>query len=228
MRRNVKKTKEERALAREARRERFYKKAHALLAKLVLKLFRIRVYHAEREPENQNYLLCVNHTAAMDPVVISAALKKQQPHFMAKKELFSIPILSSLVRLLGAFPVDRGGDVGAIRATMNLLQRGKCVGMFPQGTRCPGVPPAATVGKLKNGAGMLCVRTGVTVLPVCIRAKGDKLRLFGGADVIVGEPIPYEAFGVSEAGHAEYVRVTNIIFEHICRLYEEDATEVEA
>ena len=224
----MKKTKEERALAREARRERFYKKAHALLAKLVLKLFRIRVYYADREPADRNYLLCVNHTAAMDAVVISAALQKQHPHFMAKKELFRIPLLRGLLYTLGAFPVDRAGDVGAIRTTMELLQGGTCVGMFPQGTRCPGVPPATTADKLKNGAGMLCVRTGVTVLPVCIRAKGDKLRLFGGADVIVGEPIPYEAFGVDQAGHAEYVRVTGIIFDHICRLYEADLTEVEA
>ncbi|MBQ8719387.1 MAG: 1-acyl-sn-glycerol-3-phosphate acyltransferase [Clostridia bacterium] len=215
----------ERALARIERKERFYKRAHALLAKLVLKLFRIRVYHAEREPAEENYLLCANHTAAMDPVVISAALCKQQPHFMAKKELFHIPLVRGLVRMFGAFPVDRAGDVGAIRTTMELLQNGKCVGMFPQGTRCPGKNPAETADKLKNGAGMLCVRTQVTVLPVCIRAKGNKLRLFGGADILVGEPVRFDTFGVGEPGHAEYVRVTQEIFSRICALYNEESGE---
>ena len=203
--------------------EGFYKKAHKLLAKLILKLFRIRVWHAEREPEHENYLLCVNHTAAMEGVVVSAALKKQQPHFMAKKELFHIPLVRGLLRMLGAFPVDRTGDVGAIRATMTLLQEGKCVGMFPQGTRCPGKPPQETADKLKNGAGMLCVRTQVTVLPVCIRAKGNKLRLFGGADVIIGEPVPFATFGAGEPCHAEYVRITQEIFSRICDLYENEA-----
>lgn len=215
----------ERAIARIERKERFYKRAHALLAKLILKLFRIRVYHAEREPSEENYLLCANHTAAMDPVVISAALCKQQPHFMAKKELFHIPLVRGLVRMFGAFPVDRAGDVGAIRTTMELLQSGKCVGMFPQGTRCPGKNPAETADKLKNGAGMLCARTQVTVLPVCIRAKGNKLRLFGGADVIVGEPIRLEELGMTEPCHAEYVRITQEIFSRICDLYENEAGE---
>ena len=214
-----------RAAARMERRERLYKRAHALLAKLVLKLFRVRVLHAEREPAEENYLLCANHTAAMDPVVISAALKKQQPHFMAKKELFRIPLLRGLIRTFGAFPVDRAGDMSAIRTSIELLQDGKCVGMFPQGTRCPGKAPMETADKLKNGAGMLCVRTQVTVLPVCIRAKGDKLRLFGGTDILVGEPIRYDSLSVSEPCHAEYVRVTQEIFSRICALYGEEAAD---
>ena len=218
----VKQEKDCRAAARAERRARLYKRTHVLLAKLILKLFRVRVLHAEREPVEENYLLCSNHTAAMDPVVISAALKKQQPHFMAKKELFRIPLLRGLIRMFAAFPVDRAGDMSAIRTSIELLQSGKCVGMFPQGTRCPGKAPIETLDKLKNGAGMLCVRTQVTVLPVCIRAKGGKLRLFGGADILVGEPIKYDALAVSEPCHAEYVRVTQEIFSRICALYDEE------
>ena len=212
-------------VARASRYERVYKATQILFAKIVLKLYRIRIYHAEREPDDGNYLLCANHTAAMDPFILAAVLRKQQTHFMGKKELFHVPVVGWLLRMFGAFPVDRSGDVGAIRTTLELLEQGKCVGMFPQGTRCPGVAPMDAADKLKNGAGMLCVRTKVTVLPVCLRAKGNKLRMFGGADVIVGEPIPYEAFGVSEPCHAEYVRVTGEIFSRICALYHEDIGE---
>ena len=208
------------ALSRAQKNERFYRRAHHALAKLVLRLFRVRVHFAEREPVDGNYLLCCNHTAAMDPIVIAAALTRQQPHFMAKKELFRIPLLRGLMRILGAFPVDRAGDVGALRTTVSLLEQGKCVGMFPQGTRCPGVAPAQTLDRLKYGAGMLCMRAQVQVLPVCIRAKRNKLTLFGGADLIIGEPIPYKTLAIGEPGRVEYERITRIIFDRICELYE--------
>lgn len=224
----VKEKHENKTLAQAKKGGRFYRNAHKILAKLVLRLFRVRVHYAEREPEEGNYLLCSNHTAAMDPVVIAAALKKQQPHFMAKKELFRIPLLAGLIRILGAFPVDRTGDIGALRTTTELLEQGLCVGMFPQGTRCPGVHPSSTVENLKHGAGMLCVRTGVQVLPVCIRAKKNKLRLFGGADLIIGEPIPFEAFAAGEPCRAEYERVTHVIFDHICALYDAPLPQKEA
>ena len=216
----VKKEKKQ-ALTREEKNERFYRGAHRVLAKLVLRLFRIRVHYAEREPAEGNYLLCCNHTSALDPVVIAAALTRQQPHFMSKKELFRIPLLRGLLRILGAFPVDRSGDVGALRTTVSLLAQGKCVGMFPQGTRCPGVAPKETVDRLKHGAGMLCLRAGVQVLPVCIRTKRNKLTLFGGADLIIGEPISFESLEVGEPCRAEYERLTHVIFDRICALYDE-------
>lgn len=206
--------------------ERTYKRTQMLFSSLVIKLYGIRVFYAEREPDEGNYLLCANHTAAMDPFVLAAVLRKQQTHFMGKKELFRIPLLGGLLRAFGAFPVDRAGDVSAIRTTMELLREGKCVGMFPQGTRRPGVEPREVMGDLKNGAGMLCVRTGVRVLPVALRSKGKKLKMFGKTDIIVGEPIEFESLGVSEPCHAEYVRVTSVIFERICDLYDENPGEV--
>jgi 1-acyl-sn-glycerol-3-phosphate acyltransferase len=77
-----------------------------------------------------------------------------------------------------------------------------------------------TLDKLKHGAGMLCMRAGVQVLPVCIRTKRNKLKLFGGADIVIGEPISYEAFAAGEPGRAEYERITRLIFDRICELYE--------
>lgn len=216
----VKKEQQEQTLAHAERGEKTYKRTQQLFSKLVLRLYRVRIYHAEREPATGNYLLCCNHTAAMDPFVLAAALRRQQTHFMGKKELFRVPLLGRLLRSFGAFPVDRSGDVGAIRTTMALLEQGKCVGMFPQGTRCPGKSPAESKDRLKNGAGMLCVRTGVRVLPVCLRAKGNRLRMFGGVDLIVGDPIPFETLQVGEPCHAEYERVTRIIFDRICELYD--------
>lgn len=214
---------------------RFYARMHRALARFILWLFRVRVHFAEREPDTEHYLLCSNHLSALDPVLISAALKKQQPHFMAKKELFRIPLLAGLIRSFGAFPVDRAGDVGAIKTSVGLLQQGKCVGMFPQGTRCSGQTPRETMGKVKNGAGLLVNKTHATVLPICLKTKKNRLRMFGGVDLIIGNPIPYETLSASmvpqdaqEEHHshmAEYTRISHLVFEEICSLYEEHDNE---
>lgn len=208
----------------------FYGGVHRLFARFFLWLFRVRVHFVEREPENETYLLCSNHLSAFDPILLAAALHKQQPHFMAKKELFKIPLLSSVIRAFGAYPVDRAGDVGAIKTSIALLESGKCVGMFPQGTRCRGRSPGETADMVKNGAGLLIDKTHVTVLPVCMKTKKNKLSLFCGVDIIFGHPIPYEIIAPAEsladvthhARQAEYSRMSHEVFDRICALYEEN------
>jgi 1-acyl-sn-glycerol-3-phosphate acyltransferase len=205
---------------------RIYGRLHRLLARFFLRLFRVRVHFAEREPADTHYLLCCNHISAVDPILLAAASHRQQPRFMAKKELFKIPLLAGLIRTLGAFPVDRTGDVGAIKTSVSLLESGKCVGIFPQGTRCPGKAPRETADRVKNGAGLLVCKTGVSVLPVCLKTKKNKLLLFRRVDLIIGEPIPYEVLTESidpsaMTHQALYSHVSRVVFEHICALYEE-------
>ena len=208
----------------------FYGRMHCVLARFLLWLFRVRVHFVEREPENETYLLCSNHLSAFDPILLAAALHKQQPHFMAKKELFKIPLLSSVIRAFGAYPVDRAGDVGAIKTSIALLEGGKCVGMFPQGTRCRGRAPRETMDIVKNGAGLLIDKTHVTVLPACLKTKKNKLSLFCGVDIVFGTPIPYEAIASAQpltdvthhARQAEYSRMSHKVFDRICALYEEN------
>ena len=203
-----------------------YGKLHRLLARFFLWLFRVRVHFAEREPADTNYLLCCNHISAVDPILVAAAAHRQQPHFMAKKELFKIPLLAGLIRTLGAFPVDRAGDVGAIKTSVSLLESGKCVGMFPQGTRCKGKTPREAADRVKNGAGLLVCKTGVTVLPACLKTPKNKLCLLRRVNLIIGEPIPYERLveGVDPAAmshQALYSHISHVVFEHICALYEQ-------
>ncbi|MBR7181207.1 MAG: 1-acyl-sn-glycerol-3-phosphate acyltransferase [Clostridia bacterium] len=184
--------------------------------------FRIRRKGHKNEPKRADgpYLVCANHQSLLDPIFIALATKRQQPHFMAKAELFRVPIISSLVRWLGAFPVSRGkGDVGAIKHTIGLLQSGRSVGMFPQGTRCPEKNPRDC--KVRPGAGMIVARAKVQVLPVHIRIKNYKWRLFRRVEVIIGEPIPFESFNYQEGVAGEYNRITEQIYEEICRLGEE-------
>ena len=92
----------------------FYSGAKFLLAGLIRKLWRIKVINAENEREGVNYLICANHQSMLDVVILGAAIK-HNPKYMAKAELLKVPLVGSLVKALGAYPVDRKtSDVAAI------------------------------------------------------------------------------------------------------------------
>ena len=119
-----------------------YRVVYAAIAWIVGIIFNIRVIGAEKEPDEGGFMVCANHTSATDPVVLCYAFRKHQVRFMAKKELFKVPVVNWIVGLLGAFPVDRGGnDVGAIKKSVAMLKDGECMGIFPQGHRYPAVDP---------------------------------------------------------------------------------------
>ena len=202
----------------------FYTVIRALLGLPARLLFRVRRIGKKNEPKREDgpYLVCANHQTVLDVVFLAASLKRQQPHFMAKAELFKVPVLGWLVRKLGAFPVSRGkGDVGAVKHSIALLKNGRSVGMFPQGTRCPEQDPREC--KIKFGAGLIAAHTGVTVLPAFIKMKNQKWRFLRRVTVIVGEPIPFEKFEYQEGVAGEYARITGMIYDEICRLGEEQA-----
>lgn len=199
----------------------FYAVIRALLGFPARLLFRVRRVGRKNEPKREDgpYLICANHQTVLDVVFLAASLKRQQPHFMAKAELFKVPVLGWLVRKLGAFPVSRGkGDVGAVKHSIALLKNGRSVGMFPQGTRCPEQDPREC--KIKFGAGLIAAHTGATVLPVFIKMKHQKWRFLRRVTVIFGEPIPFEKFEYQEGVSGEYARITGMIYDEICRLGE--------
>ena len=203
-----------------------YRILYAIFAGIVGRIFRIRVIGRENEPEQGGFMVCANHIAASDAVILCYAFRKHQIRLMAKKELFKIPLLSSLIRLLGAFPIDRSGnDVGAIKNAVALVKDGKCMGLFPQGHRYPGKDPRST--PTKNGAALICTRTQADVVPVYIMRKNNTPKLFRKTYVIIGERIPFESFGYDPQATGEYARISGIIFDHICTLGENFSPELQ-
>ncbi len=205
---------------------RLYRVIYALFAGLVGFLFHIRVVNQDNEPQEGGYIVCGNHTSATDAIVMCYAFRKHQVRFMAKKELFNIPVLAPLIRMLGAFPIDRGGnDVGAIKTAVKMVSEGKCMGMFPQGHRYPATDPRTTA--TKNGAALIATRCEADVVPVFIMRKNHTFKLFRKTYVVIGKPIPYEAFGYDPAQSGEYARIVGIIFDRICTIGEDFAREQE-
>ena len=205
----------------------FFRAFRVLFSWVVGLLFRIKVVGKENEPENGGYIVCANHISATDPILLCYAFKKHQVNFMAKKELFKIPVLAQLIRMLGAFPVDRGGsDVGAIKNAVSIVENGCCLGIFPQGHRYPETDPRDT--KVKNGAALIAVRATAPVVPVYIWHKHKKGGLFRKTYIIIGEKIPFESFEYDKEETGVYNRMTSLIFDRVCALGESFEADMEA
>ena len=85
--------------------------------------------------------------------------------FLAKAELFKVPVLAPLIRALGAYSLDRsGGDVATIKKSIAIAKSGEIVVAFPQGHRYGGQDPRTT--EIKAGIGMITYRTKAPVVPV--------------------------------------------------------------
>jgi 1-acyl-sn-glycerol-3-phosphate acyltransferase len=139
------------------------------LAVLLMRLlFGLRCRGAEHVPATGPVLLVANHVSVLDPPLIGGAAPRQLA-FLAKAELFGIPLLGGLIRRLGAQPLRReGGDAGALRTALRVLKGGGALLVFPEGTR----GEEGRLGPAKPGAGMLAVRGGAPVIPVYVSGSG--------------------------------------------------------
>ena len=168
--------------------------------------------------QNGGAVLCSNHISFADVIVIAASLPRIiRMRFLAKAELFKIPVLAPLIRALGAYSLDRsGGDVATIKKSIAIAKSGEIVVAFPQGHRYAGQNPADT--PLKNGVGMISYHAQVPLIPVCVKVKKAKYRIFRKVEVIFGKPIPYADLGFSKGGTEEYRHATELVFNRICEL----------
>ena len=127
-------------------------------------LFRGKIIGISNLPKTGGVVVVSNHGSHLDPPILGHALRRPVA-FMAKAELFKIPILSSIISACGAYPVSRGaGDREAIRTASNRLTKGWATGVFLDGTR----QENGRVNTPKAGAALLSARTGCPILPVAI------------------------------------------------------------
>lgn len=199
---------------------RAYRIIYAIFAGIVGVIFNYKIINRDKEPDEGGCILCANHVSATDAIALCYAFRKNQVCFMAKKELFKIPVLAPLIKLLGAFPIDRGGsDVGAIKNAVSLVSEGKVLGIFPQGHRYPGEDPRGT--RTKNGMALIATKTEANIVPAYIWRKGNRFKLFRRTYIILGDTIPYESLAYDPEVSGEYARITNTVFDKICDIGEE-------
>jgi 1-acyl-sn-glycerol-3-phosphate acyltransferase len=137
-------------------------------------LGRLRVEGAANVPPEGAVILAPNHVSAADWPAVGVAAPRFL-WFMAKEELFAIPVLGPLIDLCRAFPVRRDtNDRAALRLTEALLERGQAVVIFPEGR----VSEDARLQPLKHGLALVALRTGAPVVPVALLGT-ERMLPFG-------------------------------------------------
>ncbi|KUK83180.1 MAG: 1-acyl-sn-glycerol-3-phosphate acyltransferase [Pelotomaculum thermopropionicum] len=160
----------------------FYKFVRLLCRIALVLLRRWEVKGVENLPSGGGAVLVANHVSYWDPVVVGCAFNRRV-YFMAKSELFEIPLLGPLISTLGAFPVRRDkSDRNAIRIAVKLLEEGKVVGIFPEGGR----NRTGELMRPQPGAAMLAFKAGVPLLPVALKGTRGVLNK---VTVTVGKPV---------------------------------------
>lgn len=170
---------------------RFYWVGRAICASFLRTYFREKVEGVENVPKSGAFVLTANHVSAIDPPVLGVACPRMV-HFMAKAELFKMPLLSFLMPWLETFPVNRGAaDRSAIRHALEVLAKGEAVGVFPEGHR-------SRTGELlapQGGAAMLALKAGVPVIPAAICGTDrlhtpwpTKVKVRFGQPILLGKP----------------------------------------
>lgn len=124
---------------------------------------RLKVEGTENIPATGPLVIASNHLSLLDPPVLGTAATRKV-HFMAKQELF-VPVLGTIYKILGAFPVRRGGaDRAAIKHGIDILQSGQVLAIFPEGTRSK----TGQLGKAEPGALMMASKARAVIVPACV------------------------------------------------------------
>lgn len=157
--------------------------------RLQFKVMGWKIRGVENLPFEGPVILAINHVSLWDPIVAACSITRPVS-FMAKEELFTIPLLGPIIRRLGVFPVKRGqGDISAIRQSLKILKEQRVLGLFPEGTR-------SKTGELQKGlpgVALLMDKGKATVLPIKLSGTQHLLtKGWGKIEVVIGSPLTPE------------------------------------
>lgn len=199
------------------------------LAKPLLVLFTRRDWRGrEHLPRSGGVLVAANHISHADPLLLGHFVyeSRRLPRYLAKVELFGVPVLGRVLAGAGQIPVHRRtADAAlALKDAVAALEAGECVMIYPEGTltRDPDLWPMSA----RTGVARLALATGVPVVPVAhwgahqiLPPYARRLRLIPPrrSQVLAGPPVdlsPWEG----RAQTAEVLReVTEAVMSAVRR-----------
>jgi 1-acyl-sn-glycerol-3-phosphate acyltransferase len=190
----------------------FYRFARGVLKIALTPLYRVTVLGKEHIPETGGVLLCSNHISELDPPVVGMSFPRDV-HFIAKEELFNLPVLNKILPHTNAIPIKRGmSDRNALRKGLGVLKNGDVLGLFPEGTRSR----TGELGEGLAGAGFFALRSDAQVIPCAVIGT---YKPFSKTKVIFGPPIDMEEFRSKKASPEE---VTKVIMAKIKELIDQN------
>jgi 1-acyl-sn-glycerol-3-phosphate acyltransferase len=131
--------------------------------------FRWNVYNAERVPLTGPVILAPNHASYIDPPLTGSGVRRQIS-FLARDNIFHVPILASILRSWEVVPVDRDGGTGrGLKQILNRLGQGGAVILFPEGTRSR----HGQLNPARSGIGLTVIKSGAPVVPARVFGTHD-------------------------------------------------------
>jgi 1-acyl-sn-glycerol-3-phosphate acyltransferase len=189
----------------------FYTFARSVVNAIFRPLYRIQAIGAEQFPKEGGVLLCCNHISNFDPIVVGIMIKRNV-YYMAKEELFKMPVFGKIVAMCNAFPVKRGmSDREALRKALKVLKEGHVLGLFPEGTRSR----TGELGKGLAGAGFFALKSDAAVIPCAIIGPYKSFRKL---KMVYGNPIDMAELRKNKASAEE---ATELIMSEIHKLINE-------
>ena len=134
-------------------------------------------------------IVCCNHLASEDALLVASKLLKKNCHVVGKAELFKKKFTGAFLRKLGAISIERGeGDIEATKQILRVLKDGKQLLIFPEGTR--NTSGTTELAEFKEGTSMFAMKTNSPIIPLIIHHKA---KPFKRNYIIVGDPIDLNA-----------------------------------
>ncbi len=172
-----------------------------------------KVEGLEHLPADGAVIVAANHVSNWDPIMVALAINRPV-HFMGKAELFNHKILGKLLKTFNAFQVKRGSaDRQAIKHALKILEEGKVLGIFPEGTR----NKTGQEIKAQTGIAFIALKSRTSILPVaCIGTdRIFPLGWFRPLTVRVGELISLEEYQDSKINSAALEQLSDEVFDKI-------------
>jgi len=185
--------------------------------------WRLTIKGKENLPESGSFVLAPVHRSFID-FALTSSITRRRMRYMGKDSLWKVGLFGKFISALGAYPVHRGGaDREALKRTVEVMQGGEPVVIFPEGTRQYG----PKVQDLFEGAAYVATKVGVPIIPVGIggseRAmrKGKKLPRPVKVVIVIGAPImPPPSDGKRTSRRAVH-ELTLHVRDEIQRLFDE-------
>ena len=162
---------------------------------------RVKVHNPERAGDGNPHIFLANHVSWYDIPALGSFLPRAK--FVAKAELFKIPVLGGAMRAVGMVPIERQNRkaaFGAYDEASKRIREGDSVIVFPEGSRGYDYPLRA----FKKGPFVLAIDAGVPIVPVLLHGtrevirKGSMLLHPRRVDVHLLEPVSVEGYGYDD------------------------------
>jgi 1-acyl-sn-glycerol-3-phosphate acyltransferase len=155
-----------------------------------------RLEGAVNIPPSGAFILVSNHINWKDPPWMEFALGRAI-RYMAKRELFQVPVIGYILRAIGAFPVRRGeADRGALQMALAVLSAGQPLGFFPEGHRSE----SGQLLRGRPGVAFIAQHSDAPIIPFAVAGtKGARLGRFWRSDILfrAGQPFHMRDLGLS-------------------------------